>query len=244
MDSEPSLLWIDLNSTETFIPKDRSTRTKIRRHAMKRVGASWKRNINRIEHNNRQQPLFIPKDNTSTSRNESHNAKTTPSSHQIPIREAVQCFHHLPDPSFIRYQSLCNRYGLDPLSLSFLTSIAMNRATARTIAAKPHRIPHFLGRRYDSYLSHLPSRYGHTPCLTDALDCVVARTRALISPEAKWERLAALAYGRALQALQSALKEPEPGVMLASEVLCATLVLGLYEVCEPLLFASFFFFFF
>lgn len=88
---------------------------------------------------------------------------------------------------------------------------------------------HLGGRKL---LYYIPSRYGQVSCLTHATDCVVAKLRQMIRhPECREQvenTIALRHYAKALGALQIALehesqwKEPE--------TLCATVLLGIFEV--------------
>ncbi|KAI9648791.1 hypothetical protein NHQ30_003431 [Ciborinia camelliae] len=78
------------------------------------------------------------------------------------------------------------------------------------------------------------ARYGHDPCLSAAVDCVVARARQIISPPQHtsfWEPLVLAHYITALETLQRAIDSPQ--TCYKPEVLCATEILALYELLEP-----------
>ncbi|OCL09252.1 hypothetical protein AOQ84DRAFT_272020, partial [Glonium stellatum] len=75
-------------------------------------------------------------------------------------------------------------------------------------------------------------RYGHSACLTDAVDCIVARVRCLVSPaHVSWERLAISLYTKALKSLQAALDSLTQ--RLTPDILCVTEILALYELLNP-----------
>ena len=119
-------------------------------------------------------------------------------------------------------------YNFDVVDLSALASLHLGRCAGETLSADPSQLTSLL-RYKESYLSYLPSRYEHSACLKDAVDCIIARVRQILSPnERKLESTVIPLYLRALNSLQKALDSPiqryEP------EVLCAIEILALYEV--------------
>lgn len=80
-----------------------------------------------------------------------------------------------------------------------------------------------------AYIDFLPSRSGHSLTLDSAIQCLVAGLRDLAVPAAHRSPIKTLAcYSRALECLQSSLSHPKQ--RLSSETLCATQLLGIFEV--------------
>jgi hypothetical protein len=121
----------------------------------------------------------------------------------------------------------CN---MDFLDLSILASHDVGRFTGPKLLETPQKLPHFLGRKTWSYCHYVPLYYSQSVLIREAVDCAVARARCLLSPsDIKWQYLALSSYTQALSSLQNAMditsKHP------TAELLCATQILALYEVC-------------
>jgi hypothetical protein len=233
---QTDLLWI--NSTSPGVPKDPSTRKKIRRHAIKRMASVWKKERAQTSRNALQYPILFV-DSASESSPEQDQSEQEAKGSRIKLEDTryqnpETSQEVIPADSVPRnvlldsYQSMCSKSGFDPCDLSVLTSLQMNRTTARVLCENTGEVRVFLGHKQPSYLSHIPSRYGQISCLTKAIDCVVAQTQFLLSQETSWESRATLSYCKALKSLQKALSSPSS--RLTPEILCATEVLGLYEV--------------
>ena len=127
------------------------------------------------------------------------------------------------------YESMRINHAFDPLDISALTTFHTGRITAQILFRNPSHLPQVLRYRQWSYLSFLPSRYGHTACLDDAAHCVVARIQQWTRHPSDPPNNAVLSlYARSLTSLQSALNDPI--LYLKPEVLCATSILAIYEV--------------
>ena len=127
------------------------------------------------------------------------------------------------------YERMRIGYGFDLLDLSALTTFHTGRITAQVLSREPHRLTHVLRCRQWSYFSFLPSRYGHSACLDDAAHCVAARVRQWMdTPSDSPDKGVLSLYSRSLTSLQSALGDPV--TCLEPEVLCATVILAIYEV--------------
>jgi len=121
------------------------------------------------------------------------------------------------------------QYDFDVLDLSALTSFHAGRATAQALMHDPSRLIDVLRCKQWSYLSFLPSRFGHVDCLDDAARCLAAKARhQLLSPTNPPNVIVVSLYSRALASLQSALSDPDR--FLQPDVLCATEILAIYEV--------------
>lgn len=127
------------------------------------------------------------------------------------------------------YESTSMRTDFDILDLSTLASLHIGRAVRAALSRNLYQlIPQLRSHKRWSYLTFLPSRYAQSTCLSDAVDCVIARARQIVSPGENWEAAVITFYVKALASLQKALDCPKQRFL--PEVLAATEVLALYEV--------------
>ena len=82
-------------------------------------------------------------------------------------------------------------------------------------------------------MQFIPVIYGTSECLTAATDCLLKRVQAIIMPEKKHETGELALYARCLRSLQEALQDSSR--CHGPDVLCASQLLGLREVCFYLL---------
>lgn len=81
------------------------------------------------------------------------------------------------------------------------------------------------------YLKFLPCGLGHSSSLDSTIACLASALRDSRLPEHSRSDVQTLTrYNQALRDLQSSLNDPEES--LAAETLCATQLLGIYEVCS------------
>lgn len=80
-----------------------------------------------------------------------------------------------------------------------------------------------------SWLAYIPSRLGYSRALDAAGELLVVATRASRCGAGSVQEACRTPYVRALRYLQEAIATPDA---LSAEVLCATMLLGLYEVSE------------
>ncbi|TAQ84040.1 hypothetical protein B7494_g7626 [Chlorociboria aeruginascens] len=137
-----------------------------------------------------------------------------------------------PSPSPKGYELMSQSSRFDILELSTLATLHVGRATRSAISANPYfLVSQLKSSEQWSYLSFLPSRYGHIACLNDAVDCAVARAKQILSPSEIRESIVIAFYLKALGSLQKALDNPQQ--RYTPEVLCATEILALYELLDP-----------
>lgn len=120
------------------------------------------------------------------------------------------------------------------LDLSTLATLHVGRFTRAALSQNPQHLVHQLRSKYDpqsTYLSFLPSRYDQIGCLSDSVNCVIARAHYIVSPNKNWEGAVITFYLKALYSLQRALDCPK--LRYQPEVLCATEILALYELLDP-----------
>lgn len=127
------------------------------------------------------------------------------------------------------YSAVLAKTNLHLLDLSLLTSVGVGRYTGQKLLENPQTIAHFFTGRNWSYFQYIPLYYQQSVLIRSATDCVLARVRCLLTPDdKKWELFALSAYSRALSQLQDAMDSTSQ--RLTAELLCATQMLGLYEV--------------
>lgn len=183
--------------------------------------------------NSRQLPVFIPSDELHEGAAECKQIQT--------LNVAERQFQTKPDGVYIQtdtaylrtpasaYSAVLAKANLHFLDLSLLTSVGVGRYTGQRLFENPQTIAHFFTGRNWSYFQYIPSRYQQSVLISSATDCVLARVRCLLTPGDKnWELFALSAYSRALSKLQDAVDSTSQRI--TAELLCATQMLGLYEV--------------
>lgn len=250
------------------VPQDVATRALIRKQAMKKASAARKRNGSYGKHNLRQFPVFIndtllqQPTISPESVSEDTSPQDTPSKKEDPpplvnnrivpryTHEKISSAEDDPRPGEIAlarsiptslpqsaYELMTLKYGINILDLSNLTTFHVSRATRKALLSNPSQVINLLRYNRWSFFSYLQSSYEHNPCVRYAADCVVARVRQILSPsEDRWNSVVISLYVKALIALQKALDCPKQ--RFSPEVLYATEILALYEVCWALLFCE------
>lgn len=230
-----SFVFID-SSSDAGVPKGQHTRQLIRRQAMSKVATARKQSGNWGQQNRRQYPVsgFNHEEEAEA---EAGREAAVPMSDQADLNHHQQCLTTLtrlrvtvpPSVPSSGYESMRINYGFDLLDVSALTTFHTGRITAQLLAREPYRLAYVLPFRQWSYLSFLPSRYGHSACLDNAANCVAARLRQWMSSPSEPPNDSVLSlYLKSLISLQGALNDPI--LCLRPEALCATAILGIYEV--------------
>jgi hypothetical protein len=81
---------------------------------------------------------------------------------------------------------------------------------------------------FESYIAFIPSRLGHNAALDDAVGCLTTLYSSYFMENQSAEALSRSKYVQALSSLRKCLDNKD--IALASETLCASLLLGIYEV--------------
>jgi hypothetical protein len=135
-----------------------------------------------------------------------------------------------PNPTN-RYEALRAKLNFDVMDLSHLTSFHIGQSTMSAMARNPDLLTTLLGCGVNSYLSFVPSRYGHKPYLNAVIDCVTTKARSTLCPsDTSLSTTATNIYGKALHAVQEAVIEE--GASQDADLLCAVQMLSFYEVCR------------
>lgn len=244
--SSGSFVFID-SSSDAGVPKGQHTRQIIRRQAMSKVADDRKQSGKWGQHNRQQYPVFRLDHEEQAEAEAGREAAVSTSGHtdlshdqQRPATLTRLGATVPPSVPSSGYESMRINYGFDLLDVSALTTFHTGRITAQLLAREPYRLAYVLPFRQWSYLSFLPSRYGHSACLDNAANCVAARLRQWMSSPSDPPNDGVLSlYSKSLISLQGALNDPI--LCLRPEVLCATAILGIFEVSQlpiPLNWAS------
>jgi len=200
----------------------KADKIRIRRQAMKAVGISRRQRGNYGQYNLRQYPVYID------SRQQTIDTYNDPPK----AVQEIAWINTIPAQlSSKGFELMKIEYGVDILDLSGLITIHVGRAAARILSSDRALLVRLLRCKQQwSYLSYLPSRYGYNACLDDAMHCVTAKMRQIIfSTDQQPSSMVLSLYGKALKSLQAAVNDPVS--CLEPNVLCATEILALFEVC-------------
>jgi hypothetical protein len=239
--------FVNATVTNPSAPKDPAVRALIRKQAMKMAADTRRRGGNYGKHNLRQYPVFYQSKGDGAAAEEIFDLDGLDS--QPLSAEGLQSQNCLPNmrigrdverempstrkiplkPSAKGYELITMKNGFDIIDLSTLATYHVGRATAQALSSDPLQLLKLLDFKQWSYMSYLPSLYGSSACLDNAIDCIIARVRHIIAPNGETgEREVIRLYLKAIDSLQKALNSPSQ--RLAPHVLCATEILALYEV--------------
>ncbi|KAK9790302.1 hypothetical protein SCARD494_08608 [Seiridium cardinale] len=113
----------------------------------------------------------------------------------------------MPLPDF---EHLSVDVGVNVLDLDELTCVATGQVAGSLLAQHHTTLDKLIVRRRQSYLFHIPARYGYSPCLDDALRCVATKAKRILLPDsatASGELDTYGLYGKALCSLQAAVND-------------------------------------
>jgi hypothetical protein len=129
------------------------------------------------------------------------------------------------------YAALRAKYHFDITDLCLLTSFHVGQGTMSAMARDSSLLGTLLGKQMSSYLSFVPSRYGHKPYLTAVVDCLITKAHGTLHPHnAGISATMIRMYGKALRAVQEAIGDGEAS--RDADLLCAVQMLSFYEVCR------------
>ncbi|KAL8736409.1 MAG: hypothetical protein Q9166_000201 [cf. Caloplaca sp. 2 TL-2023] len=252
----PSLTWI--NSSDGMKPKNPKIRTLIRKQAMSKAAAARKRSrqwgkqnscqsfayLNGCEHEGWKAENCNPQDdNVEPNVTDIESLDSIESMVRLPIPTtselAIRGVHRLhmssedwipASPPSTGYEAMRIRFDFDVIDLSGLTSIHVGRTTAQHLHDKPARLLEVLQCKKWSYFDYLPSRFGQTRCLDEAICCVAALVRQWLTAPGRPNHVALEAYSKAVGSLQVALNDPS--LCRHPDVLCATEILSIFELLD------------
>jgi len=146
----------------------------------------------------------------------------------VPTEDDDSVYHSIaPQPSLTGYEALRVRFNFDITYLASFTDVDLGKTAALAIQKQPTLLSSLLQQRPSSFLSFLPGRYGSSPCLDDAMNCLAAQAGNLFGYATRTSTISAL-YGKALRSLQHAITDAN--LCREADVYCATRLLTLYEV--------------
>ncbi|KAI2465832.1 hypothetical protein F4781DRAFT_424511 [Annulohypoxylon bovei var. microspora] len=124
---------------------------------------------------------------------------------------------------------LAAEIGIHILDLSALTEIQCGWTACAILASQRDCINGLVGRRPQSYLHCVASRYGCSPYLDEALRCVAIRAKRVLAPSYRpFDEPESRQYVTALRSLQKAVDNLEE--RNRPDVLCAVNLLSLFEL--------------
>ncbi|KAL7933844.1 hypothetical protein V8C35DRAFT_302573 [Trichoderma chlorosporum] len=225
------LLWI--NPTTSTMPFDRA---KIRREVMQKVAQKRKREPKHQHPNSRQIPIFLgPGDESDCAADQKQPQALEVA--KVPAKTGSDGVCLRTDVTYLRtvasaYPMILAKTNLRFLDLSLLASVGVGRYAGQRLLENSRNISHFFEGANWSYFRYIPEHYDQSVLIRSATNCVLARVRCLLTPDEKrWELFALSQYSIALSKLQDAIHSTLRNI--TTEVLCATRILGLYELLNP-----------
>ncbi|KPM38670.1 hypothetical protein AK830_g7872 [Neonectria ditissima] len=137
----------------------------------------------------------------------------------------------VPRPFYTGYERLRRVYNVDLMDLTSFTDVDLATNAYLLLREEPHRLTSLLQKRDSSFLTYLPSRYGSSTCLDDAMHCVTARVALMLGYPMQGPSPSFL-YGKALKSLEIAIGRGKE--CLGSDAYCATRLMVLYELVGEL----------
>ncbi|KAF2096224.1 hypothetical protein NA57DRAFT_59280 [Rhizodiscina lignyota] len=240
-----NLLWI--NSSPSNVPFGSS---RHRGEVMRKVAQRRRKDPSRPHPNSRQLPIFIQDDNANEPMERQKDGKDATEAgffdkvgHVQPVRldnDVVEfgssrlhteTLTH-PREFGLAYPPMLTKCNVELLDLSFLASLEVGRYTGQKLLENRENLSHFLRAKNWSYLPFVAGYLNQSALVRSATDCVVAQVRSLLTPnEPKWGSIALSSYSKALSKLQAEIDRNTQSP--TTEILCATQVLGLYEMLNP-----------
>ena len=142
----------------------------------------------------------------------------------------VSSLGSVPQPLSSRYETFRLSYNFDITDLTSFTDVDLATNAYRLLRDEPNRLVSLLQKQHSSFLAYLPSRYGSSTCLDDAMHCVAARAGQMLGFQMP-KSMPYILYGKALKSLQVAISDGAECTV--SYIYCVTRLLVLYEVSHP-----------
>lgn len=134
------------------------------------------------------------------------------------------------------FEDLSAEIGVNVLDLDELTGVATGQVACSMLHQERTSLDKLIVRRRQSYLFHIPARYGVSSCLDDALRCIVTKAKRVLVGGVINPALDLQLYGRALRSLQNAVDKS--GDWRDPNILGAIEILSIYEVSPRLVLMS------
>lgn len=156
-------------------------------------------------------------------------ARREKTSHQVESNDCIDTL--FISPSSTGYERARMIFDFDIMSLSGLTSVHVGKGSSLALL-EPKIAEWTRVGKAASYLDFVPMYYSCSTLVRSVVDCTLAQYQYHLVPESMTTELEVLVlYEKALKELQDALKDPEKCV--SEEVMLATAIFQVYEVCEP-----------
>lgn len=130
--------------------------------------------------------------------------------------------------SYNGYETWRVEYNFDITDLATFTDVDLAASAYQSLHRDPGRIAGLLRRPSSSFLDYLPSRFGSSLCVGDAMNCVAARAGEMLGCSRRGVAPAAL-YVKALRSLNEAIQACGENA-ISADIYCATRLLVLHEV--------------
>ncbi|WZH50217.1 uncharacterized protein QYS62_011461 [Fusarium acuminatum] len=137
----------------------------------------------------------------------------------------------VPQPLSSRYETFRLSYNFDITDLTSFTDVDLVTNAYRLLQGEPNRLISLLQKQYSSFLFYLPTRYGSSTCLDDAMHCVAARAGQMLGFQMP-KSMPYILYGKALKSLQIAISDGAE--CTESDIYCVTRLLVLYEIIDEM----------
>ena len=228
-----------INSSDGAIPNDVSTRKRIRQLAMRKVANARRQQGRNTRINVGQYPVDVldvelnathllkERPQHGSSRNEFNRSSTLENK---AWDTQIWAMTTVPrSMSCTGYELMRIQYKFDVFDLSALTSFYIGRSAAQFLCTEPSRLVEVLKCKQWSFLDYVPALYGRSKCLDDAIHCVATRLRYFgVTAAGTIPNDVLDCYTVALRSLQLSLDNSK--CRLEPDVLCATEILGIFEV--------------
>ncbi|KAL4749965.1 hypothetical protein BDW72DRAFT_176799 [Aspergillus terricola var. indicus] len=218
----PAFVFVDSTEGVTGGPRDEDTRVLIRRQAAR----SGRKQL-RVQSTSRRQDSTLGDTQVLVV----HGVGIT-NDNLAELDDDGRLIDHsiAPQLSSTGYEALRATYNFDIICLASFADVDLGKTAALRLQSQPSLLSNLFQQRSTSFLSYLPSRYGSSRCLDDAIHCVAARAGQMFGYADKAAAIPRL-YGKALKSLQHALSDPKS--CMGVDVYCATRLLTLYEFISP-----------
>lgn len=186
---------------------NKETRTKIKKQAMKAVGAARRQSGTYGKHNLRQFPVYRTGTRTADGRD-------------------IRLEPVLPPPMPLHgFERMLHDNGITPGSLAGYISTL----SSGVLSSHGCKLTGMVACCDWTYFTFIPARYGSSQCLDDAVRCLMIKAWSILTPNYRVSRATLLGhYVKALRSLQDAVNDPNG--WHEADVLSATESLAHFEV--------------